>query len=183
MCCFDIFRFSLLNWFVPKFSSSLKSVWSTSFMAPLRTLRRICSPFCEMSWLILCSATLILSVVALISPGAIFPTWLTVSLPAYTKSYLLRNPPSSIFLLYRTIGLLFLFILFFLLVHVWISNFPVQPQWNQEACFFLITILSSNYLFNISIYKRCSPSNTSFNLSLLNLDVIKPFEFLGKKKQ
>ena len=47
--------------------------------------------------------------------------------------------------------------------------------------FFLITMLSSNDLFNISIHKECFASNTSFNSSPLNLDVIKTFELSSKK--
>ena len=121
-----------------------------SSMAPLRTLgrtRSTSSPPCEMSWLSLCSAVWLISfVAALIIPGATLPAWLTRSLPAYAKSYLLRKPPSCLFLPYRAVHLFFCFIFFSSLpAHSEILNFLVQLQENQKACFFF---------YNNIIFKR-----------------------------
>lgn len=153
-----------------------------SSIAPLRTLgcTRLTSFFpWEMSWLSLCLAMLLISfVAALIIPGAASVAWLTVSLPIYAKSYLLRHPPSCLFLLSGAIRLFLCFILFFFDDAYWNFNFFVSTTRKPRGLFLLINMQSSNDLFNISNRKWCSPLNT-----LILLHLIKQFEFLGKKQQ
>ena len=89
-------------------------------------------------------------------------------------------PPSCLFLLYEQYAFSFVLLLFFIGTYINVK-FSGSTTRKPRGLFFLITILSSNDLFNISIHKRCSPSNTSFTSSLLNLDVKKPLELSSKK--
>lgn len=95
---FKILYFSLLNCSFPKFSNILNGVWYTSSIGPLRISGRTRSIFllsCKLFWSILPFAILIISLVAaLITLGATFAAWLTVSALAYAKP---KKPPIYLF--------------------------------------------------------------------------------------
>ena len=87
--------FNFFSCCFPNFPNNLKGVWYTSSMAPPRISGSILSAFlppCLIIWFILCWAMLLISALGfLINPGAFFPTWLTVSLPAYENHICLNN--------------------------------------------------------------------------------------------
>ena len=69
----------------------------------------------------------------------------------------------------------------FLVVHTEISNPQVQRQENLKAVFFFIEVWSPKDLFNIFTHKLSLLRKISLIWSLLNLDVIKHFDLVGKK--
>ena len=87
--------FNFFSCCFPNFPNNLKGVWYTSSMAPPRISGSILSAFlppCLIIWFILCWAMLLISALGfLINPGAFFPTWLTVSLPAHENHICLNN--------------------------------------------------------------------------------------------
>ena len=72
-----------------------------------------------------------------------------------------KKPPKLSFSLIWTACLLFCFVLFFIGTYLNVK-FSGSTTIKPRGLFFLITILSSKDLFNISIHKRCSPSNFFF---------------------
>ena len=117
------FIFIFWNFSFPKLPNSLNGVLYTSSIATfiiLGATQSISAPPDLIIWSILCWAILFISPVAwFIIFGAILPTWFTVSLPAYAKSYLFKKPPTWLFLV------LFFFQSSFsnALTSLWVNNY------------------------------------------------------------
>ena len=98
------FRFIFWNCSLPKFFNILNGVLYTSSIAPLiifGAMRSTSAPPDLIIWSILSCVILFISPVAcVIILGSILPTWFTVSLPAYAKSYRFKNPPTCFFLVF-----------------------------------------------------------------------------------
>ena len=90
---------------------------------------------------ILFSAILLISfVAALITPGTILASWLTLHLHAYAKPYLFKEPRSCVFCFSlepewaRWQGVRFLFFLLLLCfaLHAWVLNVQVRKEENPQ---------------------------------------------------
>ena len=109
--CFFFFlnsyRFIFWNCSLPKFPNILNGVLYTSSIAPLiifGVMRSTSTPPDLIIWSILsCVISFISPVACVIILGAILPTWFTVSLPVYAKSYQFKNPPTCLFLVFLSL--------------------------------------------------------------------------------
>ena len=124
-------------------------------------------------------------VAALITPGATFATWFTVSLPAYAKLYLFKKSPVCLFRFWP-IQWYFLFVwcllLFSWVPHGEILNFLVQWQEILGIGSFLFWQDFQKIYLKFLSTKRCFPWKISLISSLWNIDTRNPFEFCGKNR-
>ena len=153
---------NLFNCSFPKFPSSRNGVWYSSSIDPLSTFGRTSSislSSCEVillicCWAILCSCDY---------SGSDFHCLLLLCL------FVLRRVAFRFLFCLRTVRYMMKFYMF-----RFCTKKPITSP-------FLISIVSSKDLFNISNHKRCQPWENSLIAALLNLDVTYPFELFGKK--
>ena len=176
---FKVLFFNLFNSFSPKSPSNLNAVWWTSseffgkntfnFSASLRNYS-INSLLSNIVYFVRCifnyAGSGLCCLINCVSPSIceIITILKSSSLPSYFSAFSLSF---SLPLLY--------------MVHIEISSFLVQWQKEPIGCPFLISILPSKDLFNISSHRQCFPWKSSLISSVLNFDVMYPLELLDNK--